>query len=70
MNIIQTITSALTEFLTSSTQAIGQGVEALFTETGSDGQVVLSTLGVIIFTMLGLGFAVGLVYVIINLVRA
>lgn len=70
MNIIKTITDALTEFLTSSTSAIGDGVEALFTTTGTDGEMALSTLGTIMFTMLGLGFAVGLVYVIINLVRA
>lgn len=70
MNIIQTITGALTEFLTASTQAISEGVEALFTATNAEGEMGLSTLGTIIFVMLGLGFAVGLVYVIINLVRA
>lgn len=70
MNIIQTITDALTEMLTASTSAIGQGVEALFTVEGANGEKALSTLGVIMFTIVGLGFAVGLVYVIINLVRA
>lgn len=69
MNIVTTIVEALTEMLTGSTQAITEGVQALFVVTGTDGEQSLSTLGVIIFTLLGLGFAVGLVYVIINLVR-
>ena len=65
MDIISTIVEALTEMLTGSVTAIGQGVNALFTVEGGG----LSTLGIILMTFVGLGLAVGLVYVIINLVR-
>lgn len=68
MNIISTIVDALTEFLTASTTAIGQGFENLFIAT-VDGEKTLSTLGIVMLTFVGLGFAVGLVYVIINLFR-
>lgn len=69
MNIIETIVSALTEMLQGSTQAITTGVQNLFVVTSDNGDQALSTLGIIVFTLLGMGFAVGLVYVIINLVR-
>lgn len=65
MNIISTIVDALTEMLTGSVAAISEGVSALFTTEGGG----LSVLGTILMTFMGLGFAVGLVYVIINLVR-
>lgn len=65
MDIISTITTALSSFITSSAQAIASGVESLLTTTGTNGPV-LNTAGIVIFTLFGLGLAVGLMHLIIG----
>lgn len=67
MNIITTIVDALSSFVTASASAIGTGVEGLLTTTnGTDGRV-LSTAGIVIFTLFGLGLATGLMHLIIGI---
>lgn len=66
MDIITTITSALTSFVTSSASAIGTGVEGLLTVSGTNGRT-LSTAGIVIFTLFGMGLAVGLMHLIIGI---
>lgn len=68
MNIVSTIVTSLTEIITGSASAIGDGIQGLLFTTGADGEMVLSTAGVTIFTLFGLGMGVGLMYVIFGLV--
>lgn len=69
MNIVETIVGALTDIVSGSASAIAEGATALLLTTGTDGQVTgLSNVGIIIFTLFGLGMGVGLMYVIFNLV--
>lgn len=71
MGIVETITTSLTSFVTSSATAIGDGLTNLLFEVGTDGAISgVSNAGQVIFTLLGIGFGVGLMYVIFNLVRA
>lgn len=65
MNIVSTIVDALTQMVTGSASAIGDGVQGLMLNEEGTG---LSQTGVIIFSLLGIGFAVGLMSVIFNLV--
>lgn len=68
MNIVSTIVTSLTGIITGSASAISDGIQGLLFTTGTDGQMVLSTAGVTIFTLFGLGMGVGLMYVIFGLV--
>ena len=69
MNIVETIVTSLTDFVTGSAQAIGDGLTALLFVTNESGITGLSNPGIVIFTMLGIGFAVGLMGVIFSLIR-
>lgn len=65
MGIVETIVTALTEMLTGSVEAITTGFQNLFfTSEGN-----LSTLGTFMLVFVGIGCAVGLVYVILNMFR-
>lgn len=70
MNIVTTIVTAITEIISGSARAISDGVVALLLETNAESGAVtgLSSTGIIIFTLFGLGMGVGLMYVIFNLV--
>ena len=68
MNIVSTIVTSLTEIITGSASAIGDGIEGLLFTTGTDGEMVLSTAGVTLFTLFGLGCGIGLMWVIFGLV--
>lgn len=65
MNIVTTIVTALSEMVTGSATAIGEGVQNLMLNEEGTG---LSQTGIIIFSLLGIGFAVGLMGVIFSLV--
>lgn len=65
MNIVTTIVTALTEMVTGSATAIGEGVQNLLLNEEGTG---INSTGIIIFSLLGVGFAVGLMSVIFNLV--
>lgn len=69
MEIVETIVSALTEFVVGSATAIGDGLTALLFVTNEGGIAGLSNPGIVIFTILGIGFAVGLMGVIFSLIR-
>ena len=69
MDIVSTIVESLTSFVTGSATAIGDGLTALLFVTDSSGVTGLSNPGIVIFTMLGIGFAVGLMGVIFSLIR-
>jgi len=69
MNIIETIVTSMTDFVVGSANAIGDGLTALLFVTDSTGITGLSNPGIVIFTVLGIGFAVGLMGVIFSLVR-
>lgn len=66
MNIVTTITSAMTSFITSSASAIGTGVQGLLVQSGTNGNE-LSIAGIVLFTLLGVGFATGLMHLIIGI---
>lgn len=68
MNIVQTIVDALTSMLTGSVSAITEGFNTLFFVNGENGQE-LSTLGTFMLIFVGIGCAIGLVYVVLNLFR-
>ena len=67
-DIIQTIVTALTEMVTGSANAIGTGLQSLLFTTNGDVQT-LSSGGIVILTMVGIGFAIGLMRVIFGLIR-
>ena len=69
MNIVNTIVESLTAFVTGSASAIGDGLTALLFVTDESGITGLSNPGIVIFTMLGIGFAVGLMGVVFSLLR-
>lgn len=65
MGIVNTIVEALTGMLTGSVEAITDGFSALFfTNEGN-----LSTLGTFMIVFVGIGAAIGLVYVLLNIFR-
>ena len=65
--IVTTITTTLAEMIGGSATAIGDGVVGLLlVENG--GEYALSETGLIIFTLFGISMAVGLMYVVFNLV--
>lgn len=65
MGIVETLVTALTEMLTGSVSAITQGFTSLFFTT--DGN--LSQMGVFMIVFAGIGAAIGLVYVLLNIFR-
>ena len=68
--IVTTITEALTSFVGSSATAIKDGLQNLLFVVGTDGSISgLAPTGEVIFTIVGIGFGVGLMYVIFNLFR-
>lgn len=69
MGIVEAIGTALSEIITYSTTGIGNGIEGLLFEVGAEGEKVLSTSGQAILTIVGLGFGIGLLYVVLNLIR-
>ena len=69
-DMVTTITSTLTSFVTGSATAIGEGLETLLFVTDTDGAISgLTSAGTVIFTLLGIGFGVGLMGVIFSLIR-
>lgn len=69
MGIIETLVNSLTEFITGSASAIGDAISNLLFTTEGDTST-LSVAGIVILTMLGIGFAVGLMRVVFSLIRA
>lgn len=69
MNIITTLVEALNEMLTGSVEAISSGFTALFFVEGADGAMQLSNLGTFMIIFVGIGAAIGLVYVLLGLFR-
>lgn len=55
MNIIETIVTALTDIVVGSAGAIADGATALLLVQGEGGAMQLSNVGIIIFTLFGLG---------------
>lgn len=70
MEVVSTLVTALTEFITGSASAIGEGITELLFTSNAEGITGLSNAGVVIFTIMGIGFAVGLMHVIFGLIRA
>ena len=69
-NVLTTIIQALTDFVTGSATAIGDGLETLLFVTGTDGAISgLTSAGSVIFTLVGIGMAVGIMGVVFNLIR-
>ena len=67
--IVTTIVGSLTSMVTGSATAIGDGL-VNFAFESSDGAITgLSPAGEVIFTMLGIGFGVGLMGVVFSLLR-
>ncbi len=69
MGIVEAIGSALSEIITYSATGIGNGIEGLLFEAGAEGEMVLSQSGTAILTIVGLGFGIGLLYVVLNIIR-
>lgn len=68
--IVTTIVDAMVEFVGGSATAIGDGLKSILFEVGTDGAVSgLSSTGTVLLTMIGIGFAVGLMYVVIGFIR-
>lgn len=65
MNIVTTIIEALTEMVAGSASAIAEGAGALILNAEGNG---LSSLGVVIFSLVGISFGVGIMGVIFALV--
>lgn len=69
MNIVETIVGALTDMVSGSAGAISEGIVGLLLKTDGQGAVTgLSNSGIILLTFIGIGFGVGIMYVIFNLV--
>lgn len=69
MNIVETIVTALTSMVSGSATAISDGIVGLLLETDTQGAVTgLSNSGTILLSFIGIGFGVGIMYVIFNLV--
>ena len=65
-NIVSTITTALTSWLTALCSGIQSAFEGLFLT--SENQI--STFGVYALTFLGIGVATGLVFMIVKMIRS
>ena len=68
MGIVEAIGSGLSEIITYSATGVSNGIEGLLFDT-VEGEAVLSTSGQAILTIVGLGFGVGLMYVVLNILR-
>ena len=64
--IVSTITTALTSWLTSLTSGIQSAFEGLFLTAENK----ISTFGVYALTFLGIGVATGLVFMIVKMIRS
>lgn len=70
MGIVEAIGSGLSEIITYSATGVANGIEGLLFEVPAEGgEAVLSTSGQAILTIVGLGFGIGLMYVVLNLLR-
>lgn len=67
MGIVTTITTAISEMISGSATAISDGVVGLLL-VENNGEYALSNTGIVIFSLFGISCAVGLMYVIFNLV--
>lgn len=68
--IVTTIVGSMTEFVSGSATAIGDALKAILFEVGTDGAVTgVSVTGTVLLSMLGIGFAIGLIYVVIGFIR-
>ena len=67
--IITAITDSFSGIVTGLTGAIRESVTGLLFETGTDGARVLSDFAKFGFTILGMGMAVGAVYMIVRLIK-
>ena len=65
--IVTTITTALADMIGGSATAISDGVVGLLL-VENNGEYALSETGIVIFTLFGISCAVGLMYVVFNLV--
>lgn len=69
MGIVEAIGTGLSEIITYSATGVSNGIEGILFEAGAEGQMVLSQSGQAILTIVGLGFGIGLMYVVLNLLR-
>lgn len=64
-SIVSAIGEGLVGMVTSSTEALGAGIKGLLVGEGG----ALSDAGTVIFSIVGIGFGVGIFYVMANLLR-
>lgn len=69
MGIGETLVNSMTEMVTGSASAIGEGAESLLFETGADGARTLSATGETIITMAGIGLGIGVIGVVFSLLK-
>lgn len=67
--IVTTIVTSLTEMVTGSATAIGDGLVNFAFETSEGAITGLSPSGEVIFTMVGIGFGIGLMGVVFSLLK-